>query len=226
MRQAWWWLGLPLATAAAILITYRLAPQFYIERLLPEGYGLLEISHFLFPLIGFFYCLALLRTPVVKAWPLLKGAVIVFAIACFYIAGEEMSWGQWFFYWNTPEFWSGINRQQETNLHNTSYFFNQLPQTLLEIAIVIGGLVLPVFTGLRQRLNLPILDVLTPSLAIVPVALVSVAFKTLDRLEHQPFFADILIKPSEATETFFHMFIMFYTIMLHQRLAGAAKLTG
>ena len=74
--------------------------------------------------------------------------------------------------------------------------------------------------------NLPILDVLTPSLAIVPVSLMSVAFKTLDRLEHHPFFADILIKPSEATETFFHMFIMFYTIMLYQRLAGAAKSAG
>jgi hypothetical protein len=33
-------------------------------------------------------------------------------------AGEEASWGQRIFGWRTPEMWSAINAQAETNLHN------------------------------------------------------------------------------------------------------------
>jgi len=40
------------------------------------------------------------------------------AIASFVVVGEELSWGQWVFHWETPEALSEINRQQETNLHN------------------------------------------------------------------------------------------------------------
>lgn len=40
------------------------------------------------------------------------------AIASFVVAGEEMSWGQWIFYWDTPESMAAINLQNETNLHN------------------------------------------------------------------------------------------------------------
>ncbi len=44
---------------------------------------------------------------------------LIGALGSLYIAGEEMSWGQHFFHWNTPEYWAEVNRQQETNLHNT-----------------------------------------------------------------------------------------------------------
>ena len=40
------------------------------------------------------------------------------AVACFLIAGEEVSWGQWFFHWQTPDALSQVNLQNETNLHN------------------------------------------------------------------------------------------------------------
>ncbi len=218
LSEAWWWLGAPVATAAALLGIHAVAPDFYRERLLPDGYGVLEILHFAFPLIGFLVCMGMQASPRVKAWPLLRAAIVVFAIACFYIAGEEMSWGQWIFHWNTPEYWSAINRQQETNLHNTSYYFNQLPQTLLQIAIVVGGVLLPVAGKLREKLNLPIIEMLTPPLAILPVALLCIAFKSFDRLEKSMDVSKILMKPSEATETFFFMFIMFYTLMLARRV--------
>ena len=40
------------------------------------------------------------------------------AIACFFIAGEEVSWGQWFFRWETPAAIAGVNLQNEINLNN------------------------------------------------------------------------------------------------------------
>ncbi len=46
-------------------------------------------------------------------WPLALAAV-----ACFAIAGEELSWGQWIFHWDTPQALAEVNLQNETNLHN------------------------------------------------------------------------------------------------------------
>ena len=40
------------------------------------------------------------------------------AIVCFFVAGEEISWGQWIFHWQPPEALAAVNLQHETNLHN------------------------------------------------------------------------------------------------------------
>ncbi len=40
------------------------------------------------------------------------------ALGCGFIAGEEMSWGQWLFHWATPTDLYAGNLQHETNLHN------------------------------------------------------------------------------------------------------------
>lgn len=42
----------------------------------------------------------------------------VLALACFYVVGEEISWGQRIFDVATPEFFQQHNLQKETNLHN------------------------------------------------------------------------------------------------------------
>ena len=43
---------------------------------------------------------------------------LVFAVLLFLTAMEEISWGQWFFHFHTPESISRINTQHEFNLHN------------------------------------------------------------------------------------------------------------
>ena len=43
--------------------------------------------------------------------PLVFAVAVIGALSCLYIAGEEMSWGQHFFHWNTPEYWAMVNRQ-------------------------------------------------------------------------------------------------------------------
>ncbi|SDS37592.1 hypothetical protein SAMN04515667_2035 [Formosa sp. Hel1_31_208] len=43
-------------------------------------------------------------------------------ILFFMAFGEEISWGQRIFGWNTPERFSDINAQKETNLHNLWWF--------------------------------------------------------------------------------------------------------
>ena len=47
--------------------------------------------------------------------------------------GEEISWGQHLFKWETPEFFNIYNIQNETNLHNMSNLLNELPRSLVFI---------------------------------------------------------------------------------------------
>ena len=49
---------------------------------------------------------------------MMRFAYIGLGAACFLIAGEELSWGQWIFHWETPEALAEVNLQQETNIHN------------------------------------------------------------------------------------------------------------
>ena len=43
---------------------------------------------------------------------------VALAAGLFVVAMEEISWGQWLFFFKTPGAWKAINRQGETNLHN------------------------------------------------------------------------------------------------------------
>lgn len=217
-NEAWWWLLIPSATAIAILAIHAFAPDFYMTRMLPEHTGYLERSHFILPFTGFVLALRILWKHNLTGKPLLRAAVVVFMLACLYIALEEESYGQHFFKWDSPEGWDQVNRQNETNLHNTSYFLNQFPQTLLQIAIVVGGVLLPVIRRFAGQLKPAILDFLTPPLAIVPVSILAILFKQIDRFQKDGVIDSlVLTRPSEATETFFALFILFYVIMLYRR---------
>ena len=60
-----------------------------------------------------------------------KFYVYLYILGLLYYFFEEISWGQHFFYWDTPDFFSEINHQNETNFHNTSNLLNELPRSLL-----------------------------------------------------------------------------------------------
>src|ERR1041384_6232138 len=68
--EAWWWLGIPVFVALFTLGTYWLSPSWYDRVVLPEGYGILEISHFIIPLLGLGIAVRLLFDPFVRKRPL------------------------------------------------------------------------------------------------------------------------------------------------------------
>lgn len=82
------------------------------------------------------------------ASPLLRWWVFVWALACIYFAGEEVSWGYWYFGWETPEVIATVNDQGETNLHNMTSWLDQKPRALVELFVFIAGVALP----LRRKL--------------------------------------------------------------------------
>ena len=64
------------------------------------------------------------------------------ALFCFFVAGEEFSWGQRLVGYFPPEFFLANNFQQEANLHNLPQWFLQ-PKWVLMMALGGYGIVLP-----------------------------------------------------------------------------------
>jgi len=80
----------------------------------------------------------------------LRPWLVLMILGSVYFAGEELSWGQHIVEWNTPEYWSRVNDQGETNFHNTSSLLDQFPRTLLTIAVLLGGALAPVYRKFRK----------------------------------------------------------------------------
>ncbi len=62
----------------------------------------------------------------------------LFTIAILFTAMEEIAWGQWFFGFDTPDFWHEINRQGETTFHNIGSL--QGHTEILRVIFGLGGL--------------------------------------------------------------------------------------
>ena len=84
---------------------------------------------------------------------------LLLALACFYVVGEEISWGQRIFDIETPEFFRRHNLQKETNLHNLftgpiSTGIKSVLEWAISAGLVIFGLLYPLALRLRLRFAL------------------------------------------------------------------------
>lgn len=224
-NEAWWWLGIPVFVAAFTLGSFWTNRRWYDRYVLPEGYGILEISHFFIPLIGLGIAASLLFKPFVRARPFVFTVSLIGALSCLYIAGEEMSWGQHFFHWNTPEYWAEVNRQEETNLHNTYAIFEKTPRSLLELSIAIGGLGVPLAAIFFPWLRACRVSLFLPANALVPLAIGALGFKLVDRLQ-QGHIATLLDRPSETIETYLYVFIVAYLVVYARRISELEAAEG
>ena len=215
------WLWLPL-TSLAVFATI----VFFFPHLAPAWIesenGLVELGTviLLLPAIvsGFMTCAGETRLPSSR----LTLWLFLVTLACVYIAGEEISWGQHLLGWETPEPLQAINDQRETNLHNISSWFDQKPRLLLELWILAGGIFLPLrnsLSGIRYQTN----DWrywFWPSAILLPTGLLAILVKFPERLENLfgwwPY--DFHVRYSELQEFYFAMFLMLYVLSIRKRL--------
>jgi hypothetical protein len=217
--DAWWWLYLPILLLIGLVVIAHGWPAFYRDYILPEGYGFLELGHLLIPLAAAIVSLKLLRRGVVKASWLLWGFVFIYGLGNFYIAGEEHSWGQHFFNWGTPDYWTAINRQAETNLHNVSHWFNHRPRLVIEIGILVGGIIIPLLQTRTGPFRQPLLALLTPPVQLTVVAVIALLVKVIDQFGKGDLVeGSLLPRPSEAMETFIYLYLLYYAIVLARRI--------
>ena len=216
--EAWWWLGVPVLIALGVIIAFARDPVWYDAWVIPEGYGILELTQFIVMLIALAIAVRLLFKPFVRRRPFLFAFTIVSALSCLYIAGEEMSWGQHFFHWNTPEYWALVNRQGETNLHNTYAVFEKWPRAILETGVFIGGILVPLAAAFNARVRANRLSLFLPAAALMPTAIAVFVFKYLDVAQQKGLLHILLQRPSETIELYLYVFILAYLIVFTRRI--------
>jgi hypothetical protein len=129
---------------------------------------------------------------------------LLVALAIFFVAGEEVAWGQRLLGWETPEKLKAINYQNETTLHNIG------PAHQLSIyAVMLGGLygsIIPLFTLSKRagRAHSTLRYLLIPPICLVPSFLMPFGYR-LSRLlfpleEWFPHLIFYITKFSEVTE--------------------------
>jgi len=156
-----------------------------------------------------------------------KWYIALLTLGCFYFAGEELSWGQHFIGWGTPEILKVINDQSETNIHNIIPFFDQVPRTALVILTAVGGVLTPLFVTLR-KINLNsktnVLYWLFPTMLSFPTALLTWQIALPQKI-YKYFNGDMIwflnIKIGESKELFLAFFLMIYLLSIYIRLKKA-----
>jgi hypothetical protein len=184
---------------------------------------LVEALHVVLPLAGAVVAVHLLRMPATRRYRYLWLWLALAALGAFYVAGEEASWGQHYLGWGTPETWQSVNDQGETNLHNTSSWLDQKPRTLLELGVIVGGLIIPLFALRRPGIRRSRIAIILPPMLCLPSAALAEGVRMSERLL-SALGTDfrIFYRGSEVQETFFYIFILLYLLALRARLDSPA----
>ncbi|MFT5105627.1 MAG: hypothetical protein ACI9UA_001248 [Pseudoalteromonas tetraodonis] len=112
-----------IALYIAYWVVYHISPEAHAYWISGEGIrGAEDRTYEWFGFIGFFGAgvFSLLTLLYRDKMPNKKVALFFLGMGLFFIvcAGEEISWGQRVFGWETPENYAKMNEQGETNLHN------------------------------------------------------------------------------------------------------------
>lgn len=143
--------------------------------------------------------------------------VSVAALSCFYVMGEEISWGQHFLNWDTPEYWRNVNDQHETNLHNTSSWLDQKPRLLLFIGIVMGGIIFPLLQKYKPGTLPEKFAIIYPPAFLMPTALLVLGPYLAEKIL-AAFDGGFFERVSEVQEIYMFYFVLLYMIVLRRRI--------
>jgi hypothetical protein len=224
---AWLWLWASPAIVAAQIGAKAIEESLY-RRWMRGERGLVEGLTFLFLVAA---CVCALRAYRLRArvrWRLFGPAALAFAAGLAFFAGEEASWGQHWLGFEPPENIALRNDQGEFNLHNDPFFeklLDQLPRTLLTIAALVGGVIVPLT---RRRSGAwrdfesespfgwawPSRACLPSALLVVGVTLPEKLFEAFDR--PVPYLLEI--SAGETKEYALAVFLLVYTLGLFRDL--------
>jgi glucan phosphoethanolaminetransferase (alkaline phosphatase superfamily) len=210
-----WWLWVPLAVMA-LQIPMEIFLSHDVLMLLHSEQGPHEFVEFLILVAAFFIAvMTLLRMDRKQKW--LAAWTALAAICCFYVAGEEVSWGQKFVQWSTPEFWAHLNDQGETNLHNTSSWFDQKPRILLLIGVIGGGILIPLARRFKLSLLPKKFEIVYPPNILWVIAFITFAVEATDKLS-ETIGASVFARGSEVVELYLFYFVLLYLVVLRRRI--------
>jgi hypothetical protein len=144
--------GAAVATLAAIYVPPLFTDPKPLDLLFAEDMAFEMLQAQLFVFSG----LLLLRTRrPAEGWK--RRVLLLGALGFFFVAGEEVSWGQRFVGWGTPEFWA--NTQDETNVHNVpalDRWMNLRPGLYAWVAVSILARLAPRVKRALDELGIPV----------------------------------------------------------------------
>ena len=186
-------------------------PAALLPTLHSEG-GPHETLQFIVIAIAFFTAIfTLIKIKGENLW--LTAWVGIAALASFYVAGEEVSWGQHIFDWGTPEFWSGVNDQNETNLHNTSSWLDQKPRLILLAGVIVGGLMIPALAKFKPQALPEKFKIIYPPAILSVTAAFALGIKIIDKIQ-DGLDENLFTRAAEIEELYLYYFVMLYLMVL------------
>ena len=173
-RVAWIIALLPIVTAAAVLMTYASRPLY---RFVTMEDGPVEWGQFLFYAAACIVGVGIAYKRVKAGHPWQALLFAGFALANFFIAGEEIAWGQRIFGLQTPDDLKAINDQGEITVHNIGRI-----QDMFNLAMFLaaGYGVVAVFVNKKIQMERywdQANYLLVPPLFLVPTFLVAFVYK-------------------------------------------------
>ncbi len=226
LSPTWLWFYLPIATVPGIFILRVLIPDPYVYwPWIESEQGVIENATVLVLFAGITCGLVAYghraSFPDRRLRRFLLGLIAITVL----FAGEEMSWGQHWLGWQTPEAIAAVNRQGEFNLHNLGKFWtSRLPRTVAGLVVIGAGVLFPLWQRRYGEIFTSPADWrywALPPKTIVPVASLVLATTVLDRFivwtdldSHPPFDIDL----PELQEFYIAMFLYLYAYAVLRRL--------
>ena len=239
----WLWLWFPLLLFALLLVLGvrddsdpGYIHRWWVNYLMGSTYsfsyenefGIVELATPVASALGVIAGIAALRHRTRLPTPWLRGWMVLIALGCVYITGEELAWGQYFFGWDAPHGWPSA----ETNLHSISEaslelywatsWFNEKPRMLLELFVLYGGIVRVLMQRVVKKGDWRIW--FWPTYVCLPSALFTILARLPDRLDWLGFgyapllFDNNLINWQSLQELFFSLFLFVYLLSIWYRL--------
>ena len=158
-----------------------------------------------------------------------------YTLGIIYFFLEEISWGQHYLKWETIEILKELNNQGETNIHNISNIFDQLPRGILTLWCGFSIFLVKIFKFLR--LDKIYINFIFPSEKLKYISLILIIFLLpdlfVDKLNLHPgyshtysinlaeiydFFTFNFIRLSEFQELIFAFYIYQHTLFFNNTL--------
>lgn len=217
------WLWLPVGFIVTQLVAELIVPRPVLKTLYAEN-GLHELLQF--AVIA--YAMGVAVVTLAKAPAHTKWAMRIWigfaALCCFYVAGEEISWGQHIVNWSTPELWQTVNDQAETNLHNTSSWLDQKPRLILLLGVIIGGLFIPLAKHVFPRILPQNFAEIYPESTVWVTALLALLVKITDKISGITGYV-VFERASEIEELYLFYFVLLYLLSMRQRICAPSAQT-
>ena len=173
------WLFVPILIFLIFLIVKQLNPIFFVDFFQGEK-GFIENGTFFILLISIITNFSVIKKIKTKEYNIQYFLMIIFLIGLVYFAGEEISWGQHWFNWETNNFFKNFNDQSETNFHNISSWLDQKPKAILLFFVLFGGILSPLFSYNKDKNNLTFQYIFFPEISCFITSAFCLFFYLLD----------------------------------------------